>query len=90
MKLVIQACIASLIIHVVYFMGTLGMGYLHTKVYEPNLESQWEKVHYLQSEVGFGVVVIPPFLYAFTLVGMAIIAGTFIYSYKRFLLINRS
>jgi hypothetical protein len=64
-------------------MGTLGMGYLQTKVYEPNLESQWENVHYLQSEVGFGVVVIPPFLYAFTFLGMAIISGVIIFFFKR-------
>ncbi|MEC2072562.1 hypothetical protein [Alkalihalophilus marmarensis] len=83
MKLVIQSCIASLIIHVVYFIGTIGMGYLQTKAYEPNLESQWENVHYLQSEVGFGVVVIPPVLYTFTFVGMAIICGLIIFLFKR-------
>ncbi|ADC51548.1 hypothetical protein BpOF4_17535 [Alkalihalophilus pseudofirmus OF4] len=83
MKVVIQACIASLIIHVVYLMGTLGFGYLQTKFYEPNLVGQWEKVDHLQSEVGFGGVVIPPFLYAFTFVGMAIISGVIIFLLKR-------
>ncbi|SES07506.1 hypothetical protein [Psychrobacillus sp. OK032] len=84
MKLVIQAFIASVIIHLVYIVCTIGIGYIKTKFYKPDISGSWEKVDYLQNEVAFGMV-ISPFFFVFSLVGIAIICGIIIYLYKNFI-----
>lgn len=81
MKLVIQAFIASVIIHLVYIVCTIGIGYLKTKFYKPDISGEWGKVDYLQNEVAFGMV-ISPFFLVFTLVGIALICGVIIYLYN--------
>ena len=83
MKIVIQAFIVSVVIHLVYIFCTIGIGYIKTKLYKPEISGEWEKVDYLQNEVAFGMIGSPIFL-VFTLVGIALICGVFIYLYKKF------
>ena len=80
MKLVMKAFIASIIIHLVFMVG---IGYINTTFYKPDISGEWEHVEYLQNEVAFGMV-ISPFFFVFSFVGIACICGIIIYSYKRF------
>ncbi|MEH7383367.1 hypothetical protein V7138_23105 [Bacillus sp. JJ1533] len=80
----IQAFIASVMIHFIYFVCTVGIGYIKTKFFNPDISSEWEKVEYLQNEVVFGMV-ISPFIFVYSLVGITIICGIIIYPYKKFL-----
>ena len=77
MKIVIQALIASVVIHLVYVIYTIGIGFIQTMLYKPDISRQWEEVNYLQNEVAFGMVGSPIFL-VFTFIGTALICGIFI------------
>lgn len=44
MKLFIQAAIVSIAIHVIYFVGTLLIGYIKMMNYTPDIEGSWESV----------------------------------------------
>ncbi|AOV08009.1 hypothetical protein BI350_10985 [Sporosarcina ureilytica] len=83
MKLVIQAFIASIVIHLVYMFCTIGIGYIKTRFHKPDITGEWEKVDYLQNEVAFGMVGSPFFL-VFTFLGIALICGVVISLYKNF------
>ncbi|MFA9560153.1 hypothetical protein ACERII_22820 [Evansella sp. AB-rgal1] len=81
MKLVFQAIICSIIIHVVYISSIIFVGYIKTRNYVPDIASSYESVEYLQNEVTFGVV-FSPFFFLFTFVGVAAICGCILYFYK--------
>ena len=81
MKMVIQALIASVVIHLVYLFCTIGIGFIQTKLYMPDISGQWEGIDYLQNEVAFGMIGSPIFL-VFTFIGITLICGIFIYFYK--------
>lgn len=83
MKLVIQAFIVSIVIHLVYIFGSIGIGYIKTKFHKPEISGEWGEVDYLQNKVSFGMVGSPFFL-VFTLLGIALICGVLIYLYKNF------
>ncbi|MBA9028842.1 hypothetical protein [Peribacillus huizhouensis] len=61
MKIILQAFIGSVIIHLVYIVCTMVVGYVKTKYYKPDIASKWDKVDYLQNEVAFGMVISPLF-----------------------------
>ncbi|MCK1999716.1 hypothetical protein MPH47_21240 [Psychrobacillus psychrodurans] len=82
MKLVLQAIIGSIVIHVVYSMGMMLVGYIKTRNYKPDFSSAWDNVETLQSEVVFSKVS-SPFLYLFTFLGVAVICGIIIFTYKK-------
>lgn len=50
MKIIIQAFIGSIIIHIIYIVGMMLDGYIKTRNYKPDISSAWEKVETLQSE----------------------------------------
>jgi len=81
-KLVLQAIIGSIVIHVVYSMGMMLVGYIKTKNYKPDFASAWDNVETLQSEVVFSKGS-SPFLYLLTFLGVAVICGIIIFSYKK-------
>ena len=83
MKIVLQAFNGSIIIHVIYIFCTMLVGYLKTKYYQPDISSAWVNVDTLQNEIGFGMI-ISPFFYLFSLVGIAVICGIIIFSFKKF------
>ncbi|MCJ8008720.1 hypothetical protein ACFFF5_08900 [Lederbergia wuyishanensis] len=78
MKIFIQSLLASLALHLIYFGGTILYGYILTKNFTPNIENAVE----LDSEVAFGYAVDPRFL-VFTFIGVALICGILIFSYKK-------
>lgn len=82
MKIIIQAIIGSIIIHLAYFITVFLVGYIKTSLYKPNIPSEWGNVNTLQNEVAFGIVVSPIFI-ILTFVGVAVICGIIIYLYKR-------
>ena len=82
MKLVIQALIGSVVIHLIYFICTVGFGYFKTKYYEPDIADTWNNVDILQSEVAFGQAISPLF-YVLSLVGIAGICGIILFLYNK-------
>ncbi|MDF2000847.1 hypothetical protein [Peribacillus frigoritolerans] len=44
MKVVLQAIIGSISIHVIYVVVMMLVGYIKTKNYKPDIESAWDKV----------------------------------------------
>ena len=82
MKVVLQALIGSIAIHIVFLVGMMLVNYIKTRNYKPDISSAWDKVETLQGEVVFGNV-IPPFLYLFTFIGVTVICGIIIFSYKK-------
>lgn len=82
MKILLQAFIGSIILHVMYIVCTMFAGFIKTKFYQPDISSAWEKVGTLQNEVSFGMVT-SPFFHINTLVGVAVICGIILFSYKK-------
>jgi hypothetical protein len=82
MKIVIKALIGSFVIHFIYMVGRMTVSYVKTKNYNPDIASAWNKVETLQSEVVFGQVG-SPFLYLFSFLGVTVICGIIMFSYKK-------
>ncbi|WP_259619455.1 hypothetical protein [Paenibacillus doosanensis] len=53
-KTVIQSVIFSVIVTVCYYAVHIGAGMYQTMTYVPNIVTQYESAHTLQSEVSFG------------------------------------
>ena len=82
LKIIIQALIGSIIIHVTYIFGTLLIGYIKTKFYKPDISTSWDNVEILQNEVAFGRV-ISPYFALLSFVGVAVICGIILFIYKK-------
>lgn len=80
MKLTIQAIIASLILHIIYAITMIGIGYIQTINYKPDFSN--ENVVMLQNEVAFGFVYSPSVLIV-TFLGAAVICGLIISFYQK-------
>ena len=79
MKTIIQSLVISIIIHVIYLLGTVGVSYIKTIFYKPDYP---DKVEILQSKVAFGGVGSPLyFLVSYVLV--TLICGLVIISYRK-------
>lgn len=59
MKIILQALATSLIIHVIYIVGTLSLGFIKTLIYRPDIETAWTQTDALQNSVAFGVAFSP-------------------------------
>lgn len=79
MKTVLQSFMASIILHIIYILGTIGIGYLKTMYYKPDL--QGEEYH-LQNKVAFGMV-ISPYVYLISLLIVSILYANIIVLYKK-------
>ncbi|WP_240675928.1 hypothetical protein [Ammoniphilus sp. CFH 90114] len=53
-KTIKQSFIFSSIIHVLFLLGTIGLGYIKTLYYVPDIVNSYQSVDYLQNEVAFG------------------------------------
>ncbi|USB35091.1 hypothetical protein [Paenibacillus sp. YPG26] len=84
----IQSLVVSLVVHIVFIAGAVTIGYIKTKNHIPELENKWDKVEVLQQKVAFGVVGSPLYL-IFTFLGVALIIGMIITSYKKMQRTNR-
>jgi hypothetical protein len=81
MKIVLQALLGSLFLHVVYFLSTMAIGYVKTRHFKPDLGAKWENVTTLQNEVAFSMV-ISPVTYLVTLIVVAGICGIILVTIK--------
>ncbi|MEH7355913.1 hypothetical protein V7150_20490 [Neobacillus drentensis] len=84
MKTVLQAFIGSIVIHLVYIVGMMLVSYIKTRNYKPDIAGAWIKVETLQNEVVF-CKVNSPFLYLLRFIGVTVICGIIIFSYKKLL-----
>ncbi|MDO7484901.1 hypothetical protein Q5O89_01015 [Peribacillus frigoritolerans] len=82
MKVVLQAIIGSISIHVIYVVVMMLVGYIKTKNYKPDIESTWDTVATLQNEVEFGSVT-HPYFYVLSFLGVSVICGIVILSYEK-------
>lgn len=72
--MIIQSLFISFVIHLIYIVGTMTVGYVKTRNYKPDSESKWENIEMLQNKVAFGVVGSPLF-YLFSFIGVALLSG---------------
>ncbi|MCR2823770.1 hypothetical protein [Lederbergia panacisoli] len=79
MKILIQALLISLAVHLLYFGGSILYGYILTKNYTPDIENAVG----LDSEVAFGYAV-DPFFFILTFLGVAFFCGILIYVIKKY------
>jgi hypothetical protein len=84
MKVVLQAFICSIAIHIVYLVGMMLVSFFKTRNYKPDLANAWDNVETLQSEVVFGNVN-SPLIYLFTIIGVTVICGFIIFFYQNLL-----
>lgn len=82
LKTIIQSLVISSVIHLIYIVGTLIVGYIKTRNYKPDIANRWGKVETLQNEVAFGAVGSPLF-FLFTFIGVALICWLIIISYGK-------
>lgn len=82
MKLVIQAIAGSVIIHSVYFISMMLIGYINTKRFVPDVVNTWENVELLQNEVAFGKVISSD-AYLISFVGVSVICGFILFLYRK-------
>ncbi len=82
LKTIIQSLFISFVIHLIYIVGTIVVGYVQTRNYKPDIENEWENIELIQNEVAFGMVGSPLF-FLFTFIGAAIICGLIIISYRK-------
>jgi hypothetical protein len=82
MKVIIRALLASLLIHAVYILSMILIGYFQTKAYVPGKAIAFHKIDLLQNEVAFGVVVSPLFG-VFSFSGVAVVCGIGFLLYKK-------
>ncbi|MCM3602595.1 hypothetical protein M3175_17825 [Robertmurraya korlensis] len=79
MKTILQAVIASIILHIIYIFCTIGIGYLKTMFYKPSRQGE---VYLLQNEVAYGMV-ISPYFYLISLLVVSIICAGIIALYNK-------
>lgn len=82
MKFVSKSILFSLIIHVIYFIGMMLVGYFKTKFYTPDISKAWNDVHTLQIEAAFGFVY-SPLMFLVSFIGIGIISGLIIKIYQK-------
>ncbi|WP_260983553.1 hypothetical protein [Cytobacillus oceanisediminis] len=82
-KLYLHAIGVSFIIHLLYLTGGMLVGYIKTKIYEPDVEGSWGQVDMLQTQVAFGYTG-SPLMFLFTFLAIALISGIILFAYKKF------
>ena len=83
MKLIIQSILGSIVIHLVYLAGTIGVGYINTIFYTPSIGDA-RNITYLQNEVAFGYVnTMPYYVYFLSFIFAALISALIITLFKQ-------
>lgn len=80
--LLYQAITFSIILHLIFFIGTSIKGYILTKKYVPNLETGWKDAENLSHTVEFGSS-ISPSIYILSFIGVTIGAGMILFVVKK-------
>ncbi|TCI25966.1 hypothetical protein EVJ30_07195 [Exiguobacterium sp. SH5S13] len=65
MNITKRAILFSTALHLLYFVGTFGIGFIRTLNYEPDIIAQADSVVVLQDEVILGTT-LSPLIYVFT------------------------
>jgi hypothetical protein len=84
MKTILQAFIASLIVHIIYISGMMLVGFIKTKNYQPDIAGAWGNIEMLQNEVAIGYTYSPVF-YLFSILGLTVVCGIVLFLYRRFI-----
>ncbi|MDI2589152.1 hypothetical protein OR571_19125 [Psychrobacillus sp. NEAU-3TGS] len=82
MKIILQAFIGSIIIHIIYTAYTIMGGYIKTKYYNPDIPKGWETVDVLQNEVAFGMI-ISPYFFLYSILSVTVICAIILFAYEK-------
>lgn len=82
MKLLWQAAVGAMLIHILYWMTTFLIGYVKTMMYQPNIEALFGNEQVLQTEVAFGYA-ISPLWYGFSFVAATLVIWGLLAVYKK-------
>lgn len=74
MKLLLQSLLISIIVHFIYFAGSIISGIILTRRHVQDISVAYENVQYLQNEVVFGYAISPYFFIGTFLLVAAIAA----------------
>ncbi|RFU60515.1 hypothetical protein [Bacillus sp. V59.32b] len=59
MRTWIQAFLLSALVHSIFFLGPILIGFVQTSFYKPDHLSNFQTVEYIQNEVAFGMIITP-------------------------------
>lgn len=84
MKLILQGALISCLLHILYFVGNILIGFWKTSTFEPEIINSFENVTMLQNEVVIGTVREGfPYMYIFTFIGATIVCSILLYVLKK-------
>ncbi|MGN1401572.1 MAG: hypothetical protein ACI4XL_08735 [Bacillus sp. (in: firmicutes)] len=73
MRIVLQSMVISFVVHIIYLVGAVGIGYVQTLNYKPDIGGEWENLHILSSHTAFGYTGFP-YVLLFTFFGVALVS----------------
>ena len=82
MKILLQAFLGAIIVHVLYFVTTWAVGYVKTLTHRPNMAMYWDNADRLPQEVAFGTTTSPVF-YLATFLGVMLTWGVVLFFYQK-------
>lgn len=82
MKTIKQATLLSAILHILYFVGTFGIGFIRTLNYEPDIIAEADNVVVLQDEIAIGATG-TPLVYVFTWIGLTVVLTLGMLAFQR-------
>lgn len=81
LKTTIKALLISLIVHVIYFVSLMVVGYIKTINFVPSITEEYDHVAIWQQKTSFGMM-ISPNIYLLTFIILTIIIALLINAYK--------
>ncbi|GAF63418.1 hypothetical protein BTS2_0309 [Bacillus sp. TS-2] len=82
MKIIFQAVLGSLFIHVAYFVIFFLISYIKTSSHMPEIAEQYTSIDYLQTQVTFGVIYSPGY-FVWTFLAVTAICAIILFAYKK-------
>lgn len=82
MKTIKQATLLSAILHILYFVGTFGIGFIRTLDYEPDIIAEADNAVVLQNEIAIGSTG-TPLVYVFTWIGLTVVLALGMLAFQR-------
>ncbi|GGA15415.1 hypothetical protein [Psychrobacillus lasiicapitis] len=82
MRIILQAFIGSIMIHLIYTAYTIINGYIKTKFYNPDMQNAWETVDVLQNEVAFGMIM-SPYFFLYSILILTVICAIILFLYEK-------
>ncbi|WP_043932966.1 hypothetical protein [Bacillus sp. EB01] len=82
MKQVFRALVWSAVLHLLFFVWVIAIGYLKTISYQPDIAAKYDDVVFLQNKIAFGSTISPLFFLA-SYISLAAALAVLLYIRKR-------